>query len=182
MITVLIMAAAVMLLGLQTTQIIEQVSRGNMGSRVIASRDSVLNSISFHASFSKSLIASTLTTNALKYCVYGLPLSNNCVAGPTPMNLTDEAGTLVAGPSAAAPVRYDLEGNVCTVAGPRCPIEAFTTFTPTCAVGPPCDQAVSIRVDITLRQAPGVQLPGYGHLKNKTAQITTTVAAIQSGL
>lgn len=60
-----------------------------------------------------------------------------------------------------SPVRYSIDGGICTIADPNCPLELVTTFTAECpGAAPTCDGAERVLVNYALRGAAGITPAG----------------------
>jgi len=133
-----------------------------------------------------SALSSNIAGNeALDYCINGDPASptaqcptgSQCCKAITdqpfhildpsdPTHTTRFSGTdAVAGGAFAtttlSPVRYDINGLVCTTPSPDCALELVTTYTATClGGGAKCSGASEIFINYNLRNIPGITPTG----------------------
>jgi hypothetical protein len=73
---------------------------------------------------------------------------------PTGFQLVDPTGTVVAGGSANAPIRYNSRGEICPVANDDCLFEVFSYFTAACPGGTAtCARPSSFNASYTIQQS-----------------------------
>lgn len=100
----------------------------------------------------KGFAVYTLDADAnLKNCVMGTGTCQQ-VANQG-FSLYDSAQSVISGPSAANPARYDKTGAPCA-GGPRCVFEIFTSYSTICENNAPsCQQAMSVTAVYTIQQS-----------------------------
>jgi hypothetical protein len=176
-------------------------NRSMLGVKTTASRTGIVAAIGSNAGSAKSILASLNYTGSapgfpvtngiqmLKNCALPGGPAGGCVAadGSGPIKygftLTDPMSNPVAGPGNSTPPNaavYDTDGRLCgsqTTVTPdaKCPILASAHFVATCATGNSCDQAASIVIHYTVKQAPSVDLAGGSRMAtiSNSVELTT---------
>src|SRR3989344_4584613 len=153
-----------------TVDMLTQHNKQLLTTRILISRDSVVNIIKLNA-MKVSVLKKTAETDAVNnlfhHCVFGKNQDstvtvNGCLGGGIEhrLKLIDLSGAIVAGPAArdtfpADPLYYESDGSVCSGNISKCPIQAEVVFSATCpGASPPvnCDQAATVVVKYIISQ------------------------------
>ena len=160
--------------------------KGIASTRVRAFRDDVFQNL-VHQSSSAAALQKTAATvggkSAFSRCL-GVSGAADCTNGvASEFDLYDPSGTRIAG-TKVNPVRYSVDGAICTTTGNRCPFKAYSRFTPQCTGGAPsCDQAIAISISVTLLEASGISTAGSAlpHMAPRTLASSVDVSLINAG-
>ena len=152
--------------------------------RYMSTRDAFRNRLMSIGGSPKALRVSVeQTENAyMKGCLSGQGCRPN---QKVPFALYDAMGALVAGAGEHAPVRYTIDGTRCSAATSQCPMEVFSEVSVVCKSNV-CGIPTDVKVFFTIRQAPGVKIPGSAELKAASDSApsvqTMSIAALTSGV
>jgi hypothetical protein len=158
--------------------------------RFVSTRDMFKNRLSTVGSSPKALKESSEKSENIhiKNCLNGA----GCVPQKKlPFALYDAMGAFVAGAGENNPARYTIDGTPCTTKSTQCPLEVFTEVSVACKTTP-CGIPSDLKIHYTIRQAPGINIPGSARLKmasdtassvqlSQMAALTSGVACYEKG-
>jgi prepilin-type N-terminal cleavage/methylation domain-containing protein len=167
LVEVMIAGAIFALLGSAVASFMGRQSQTMQAMRYVATRDSFKNKLSITGASPNALKTSIQQPEnaALKKCITGEGCQPKVFV---PFALYDSLGAKLAGAGASSPMRFTIDGMRCAAKSAKCPMEVFSEIAVTCRDGDSrCISPIDVQIRYTIRQAPGVRIPGSAELKKE---------------